>query len=316
MATASFKGDFLGFTYNGKHSSDLNIVVVSGGNRFEKNLLPPSRDTTISIPNNHGSYFFESDYDSTQFGIQFAYDNVSEKDVRDIRTWLGDGKVHDLIFDEEPYKVYSVKPSGQPKLSYICFNSSDPTPVRVYKGEGTIQFQAYIPLARSQFKELKSYSAYTNVSEWSAASGLKQDLSTPTVYDNFVSLTCNLYNPGDMETPLDITEFSVTTASGYQTFIYSVGGVEKGRLVLDMSKLVVGGHYKLNSKLKLIQGYDNLGGGTYKLNNKVYNNAVVAGDFFNIQATTSAQALVMSSPAKISIVKKGGFDLTYNYLYY
>jgi hypothetical protein len=37
---SEFKGDYLGFTYNGVHSSDLGIVRTSNGSRFDENLLP------------------------------------------------------------------------------------------------------------------------------------------------------------------------------------------------------------------------------------------------------------------------------------
>jgi hypothetical protein len=35
-----FKGDYMGFTYNHVHSSELGIVRVSDGSRFNENLLP------------------------------------------------------------------------------------------------------------------------------------------------------------------------------------------------------------------------------------------------------------------------------------
>jgi hypothetical protein len=34
------KDDFIGFTYNNKHSSELGILRVSNGSRFDENLLP------------------------------------------------------------------------------------------------------------------------------------------------------------------------------------------------------------------------------------------------------------------------------------
>jgi hypothetical protein len=37
---SEWKGEFLGFTYGNIHSSDLGIVRVSNGSRFEENLLP------------------------------------------------------------------------------------------------------------------------------------------------------------------------------------------------------------------------------------------------------------------------------------
>jgi hypothetical protein len=36
----AFKGDYLGFTYNKRHSSTLGIVRTSDGSRFNENLLP------------------------------------------------------------------------------------------------------------------------------------------------------------------------------------------------------------------------------------------------------------------------------------
>jgi hypothetical protein len=33
-------GDFIGFTFDNIHSSELNLVRVSNGSRYESNLLP------------------------------------------------------------------------------------------------------------------------------------------------------------------------------------------------------------------------------------------------------------------------------------
>jgi hypothetical protein len=37
---AALRGDYIGFIYNGKHSSELGIVRTSNGSRFDENLLP------------------------------------------------------------------------------------------------------------------------------------------------------------------------------------------------------------------------------------------------------------------------------------
>jgi hypothetical protein len=44
MGKLEFKGPFLGFTFCGKHSSDLNIVRVNSGNRGEMPLTPQFAD--------------------------------------------------------------------------------------------------------------------------------------------------------------------------------------------------------------------------------------------------------------------------------
>jgi hypothetical protein len=57
-----FKGDYMGFTYNGKHSSELGIVRVSDGSRFNENLLPTMQDKTVQVPGGDGTYYFGSYY--------------------------------------------------------------------------------------------------------------------------------------------------------------------------------------------------------------------------------------------------------------
>ena len=39
-----FRGDYLGFTFNGIHSSELGLVRVSSSNRYDDNLLPTIQD--------------------------------------------------------------------------------------------------------------------------------------------------------------------------------------------------------------------------------------------------------------------------------
>jgi hypothetical protein len=41
MADRAVKGDYIGFTFNGVHSSELGLVRVSNGSRYETDLLPP-----------------------------------------------------------------------------------------------------------------------------------------------------------------------------------------------------------------------------------------------------------------------------------
>lgn len=158
-----FVGDFLGFTFNDYHSSVFGITRVSSSNRYGDNLLPTIQDKTIQTPGADGTYYFGSYYTQKQFTLQIAFDSISEKQLRRLSEVFGDKGIHDLIFDESPYKIYSVKCTGQPQLKYICFDQyfekdQDGTIInkvhRVYKGEGTLQFTAYYPFARSRFHTL------------------------------------------------------------------------------------------------------------------------------------------------------------------
>ena len=171
---SNWRGDYMGFTYNNVHSSDLGIVRVSDGSRFNENLLPTMQDKTVPVPGGDGSYFFGSYYTQRQFNISFAFDDLTEEQLARIRSHFGDKQIYDLIFDEAPYKVYSAKVTGTATLKYIPF--AEGATGRLYKGEGTIQFTCFYPFARCRFmgKTMDDLKAeYPNINEWWAASRIE-----------------------------------------------------------------------------------------------------------------------------------------------
>lgn len=112
------------------------------------------------------------------------------------------------------------KGSGYVKVSYYY----RATTRRIYKGEGTIQFVCYYPLARSRYKFLNQYvnrGIDYNLDEWQKASGLLNSYdawnfdklnSIPTVFEKpagegsfkdkkpkETDQIVYLYNPGDLE---------------------------------------------------------------------------------------------------------------------
>ena len=175
-AKKDFQGPFLGFTYNGRHSSELGIVRINTGNRAEMPLSPSFKDSTAEVPGGKGLYYFNTQIQQRQFTINFAYDDLTEEDVRELREWLNPLEQGELIFDEEPYKAYTVKPNTQPKLSYLVFNKEittetfklyEPSTVRssgrLYKGEGAIGLTAYYPYAKAPYKTIEDYSVYKDI---------------------------------------------------------------------------------------------------------------------------------------------------------
>jgi hypothetical protein len=53
-----------------------------------------------------------------------------------MRKWLGDKRVHPLVFDELPYKTWYAKVTGTASMKWIPFKEGETN--RTYKGEGTI----------------------------------------------------------------------------------------------------------------------------------------------------------------------------------
>ena len=290
-AKKDFQGPFLGFTYNGRHSSELGIVRINTGNRAEMPLSPSFKDSTAEVPGGKGLYYFNTQIQQRQFTINFAYDDLTEEDVRELREWLNPLEQGELIFDEEPYKAYTVKPNTQPKLSYLVFNKEittetfklyEPSTVkssgRVYKGEGAIGLTAYYPYAKAPSKELSYYNSNTkeggfgSQDEWKIAAGFDKEVQLD-------SLEC--YNRGDIETPVTLnfkvaedinTNEAVSGNVGIELYSGTTSqiGTRIGYVYMDASKMSVNVIYTINSKLELITDE----------NGVARNDIIVASKFF------------------------------------
>lgn len=290
-AKKDFQGPFLGFTYNGRHSSELGIVRINTGNRAEMPLSPSFKDSTAEVPGGKGLYYFNTQIQQRQFTINFAYDDLTEEDVRELREWLNPLEQGELIFDEEPYKVYTVKPNTQPKLSYLVFNKEittetfklyEPSTVkssgRVYKGEGAIGLTAYYPYAKAPSKKLSYYNSNTkeggfgSQDEWKIAAGFDKEVQLD-------SLEC--YNRGDIETPVTLnfkvakdinTNEAVSGNVGIELYSGTTSqiGTRIGYVYMDASKMSVNMNYTINSKLELITD----------INGVARNDIIVASKFF------------------------------------
>lgn len=232
------KGDFLGFSFDGIHCSQLGITHVSSSDRYDEDLFPEVKDKTIEIPNNHGEYYYGSTYGTRTFEIEIAYDSVTEAQFRNIRRLFGTRRVCELIFDERPYKVYYAKIESPIEMSYVCFDEEEwvwesenhehyiPGSIdhkvytgnvrRIYKGEGTINLICHQPFAHQLFKIKELYeragedegnlvTTYTNVDEWIESSGIltEQEWNEHHI-DQVISAGAPytyripVYNPGDL----------------------------------------------------------------------------------------------------------------------
>ena len=290
-AKKDFQGPFLGFTYNGRHSSELGIVRINTGNRAEMPLSPSFKDSTAEVPGGKGLYYFNTQIQQRQFTINFAYDDLTEEDVRELREWLNPLEQGELIFDEEPYKAYTVKPNTQPKLSYLVFDKEittetfklyEPSTVRssgrLYKGEGAIGLTAYYPYAKAPSKELSYYSPNTKEGGF----GRQEEWKTAAGFDGEVGLdSLECYNRGDIETPVTLnfkvakdinTNEAVSGNVGIELYSGTTSqiGTRIGYVYMDASKMSVNVIYTINSKLELITD----------INGVARNDIIVASKFF------------------------------------
>ena len=120
-------GDFTGFTFGGVKSSDLGIIRVSGGDRYEEQLSSEIKDRTVEVPGMDGEYYFGSNYGPRTIDIEIAFDSLTEEQFRRLRRTFNTKRNKILIFDERPYKKYIAKLESPIELSYVCFDEQKKT---------------------------------------------------------------------------------------------------------------------------------------------------------------------------------------------
>lgn len=241
---SAIKGDFTGFTFNGIHSSELGITRVSDGSRYTEELLPAIQDKTVQIPGADGTYYYGSSYTQRPFNISVVFDDMTETQFVRLKKVFGDKGIHDLIFDEWPYKVYRVKSTGTPNLKYICFdkgidqNDRDyeadseiktkedlygvgarSTNGRIYKGEGQINLIAYSPFARSRYKYIDQYNFF-NVPEWGSMDSAAADSVHYNLYDWVDSVGFKTSNVGKS---YNGTSYQIDKVTSNGVMIYNPG---------------------------------------------------------------------------------------------
>lgn len=300
--------DFCGFQWNGVHSSQLNIIRVSDGSRYNDTLLPTFQDTTSKMAGSDGTLYWESFYTNKSWNINIAFDNLSEEGYRALRATYNAKDRGLLIFDETPYKAYTAKIQAPPQLKAICFEENGQ---RVYKGEGTIQFIAYYPYAKSIKKYLNQYAEadYPNKDEWAAASGLKSKQGN---YDTCVvsgtTGTIPIYNGGDIETdwklyvPITSSGCALNKISIQKDAATPLYEMNFSNISRQSSKDTL---IRINSQTNLIEGCNEKKEPTGTL----YNQFIISGDFFKIP-------LGEFSFMVEGFTTNSNISLQYDYLYY
>lgn len=291
------KQDFFGFQYCGVHTSDLNIVRVSDRSRYSENLSPVFQDNTAQMSGSDGTLYWESFDVNKSWQIRVAFDELSEVQHRRLRQVFNGKTIGELIFDELPFKAYTAKVQSPPQFETICFDTPDGA--RIYKGEGIINFIGYYPYAKSVYKFLNEFSdeEYDNKAQWAAASGMK---STRASYDG-MGTTINLYNAGDIET--DWQAFYLINSFGSALTSISLNSGVDGQMVFaSISRKNINDAYiRINSRTNLIEGCDS----SKNLTGSLYNEFLVAGDFFKIPLGEST-----------FVSDTGCSEIKYDYLYY
>ena len=309
--------DYIGFSFNGKHSSDFNIVRTSGGSRFTESLLPTVQDKTVAVPGGDGAYLFGTHYTQRPRQISFAYDNLTETKLAEMIKWLEANQVGELILDEWPHKAWDAKVSASPTINFIPFDieewEEEADHVRRYKGEGTVTFTAYQPYAHNP-KGKKWRNDYNTATEPELESLLTiLGVSNNNGYDSFTrdgnNNKCMVNNTGNLATNFNL-ELTIVPGNNYIVSAHSFKNNSTdnayGTLSFSVPLNFSGGRrVRINNKLHLIEELDN----NKNITGVVRNDWIVAGDFFKLSIGESL--VVINDSNAIS-----NPSITYNHYYY
>ena len=76
--------DYTGFRWNGKHTSQLGLTIVSSSSRYNLNPISSITNNTVDGPGGDGQYFFNSTYGPKKWTINFFFDNLDDYQWRDL----------------------------------------------------------------------------------------------------------------------------------------------------------------------------------------------------------------------------------------
>lgn len=223
------KGDFIGFTFGGVHSSELGLLRVSDGSRYNEDLLPPLQDKKAQISGRDGEVYFGSQYMTKPLKVPVAFDNMNEESFSKLRRILSIKTPQIFWFDETPYKQRLVKSAAVQNFKWVCFDESSggryTNRKRIYKGEGILEFSCFTPYASSRITYLDETltekdgkevykDEYQNIEEWRESSRLR--------YRKIDSLSTE---DQSVEFGSYIEDFKINDFDRRGVFVYNAGDV-------------------------------------------------------------------------------------------
>ncbi len=111
----------LNFYYNGRHSSEIGVSLVSlNGGMHQTNYLPNKKIFSEKIAGNNTPYVFGSDYDPLEFKLVLACidgEQWTDSKRREVARWLDTSTFEEFYTEDEPDKYYYFHYQGLVELT-------------------------------------------------------------------------------------------------------------------------------------------------------------------------------------------------------
>lgn len=197
-----------GFTFNGKHNNEMNVVMHS------KSILPPAKKKVKdSVPFMNGSYDFstigsngEIVYNEREITIVLGLPADSKEQLQILYSktleWIVDAGKQQLIFDVSRDYYYMAEVEESSSFDEV-----------MEFGTLEIKFTA---------EPFKSSIDYIGINTWDTFN-FEEDYLQDSGYDVIGSSTITLYNPGRTVRPIINCDSPMTMTTDTKTYNLSVG---------------------------------------------------------------------------------------------
>lgn len=109
-----------GFHYNNEYSGHKNVYKIhTSGGLITDSFLGTVTNQSIKLKNNHKSFIQHSESEPIIIPMALFFDdNLDETNIRAIKKWLNQDDFKELVFEDQPEKVYYAKVDGSVNLSH------------------------------------------------------------------------------------------------------------------------------------------------------------------------------------------------------
>lgn len=114
-----------GFYYDGEYSGNKGVIKISrGGGLASESFMATPLNDIIKVKNNNKSYIQKTELEPLTLPMALYFDEkLDETTIRNVKRWLAQDDFKELVFEEEPNKLYYAKTEGSYTLSHNSISS-------------------------------------------------------------------------------------------------------------------------------------------------------------------------------------------------
>lgn len=135
------------FIFDGIDCADLGVYAITNGSTYTTNLAPNFTDKKTTVTAYDGQYYYGTQITGQKFTLNMFAENLSYQELSNLRSWLNPRHIGKIIFSDQPFKYYYVKPTSVGALANIPLSDMQTVESSVlgdnaiYVGKFTITFE-------------------------------------------------------------------------------------------------------------------------------------------------------------------------------